>query len=1109
MFSAIATSMESASKQMENAINRVTSDLIGSQDDTVVNCKLRIQEGFRRAYSAKQEYEKEGLVITEAGEGEWLEIQAGSVSSLTACTYGACDSESDSLDVMRKLEQDLLSGKKIRVSNDTMGGDPKPGTRKVLRIWYRPASDIITAATQEGKELQLPSHAAEGILSATYGSGDVQQDVMIVLQAALLSANGKPLTVTNDLLGGDPLPGSAKTLTVKYDPTRTRLAFKLQTARELATFGLIAPWLFKAQRSACGLSLDDYFHSLTNEDLSGGEKQASGKSGEIFWFTADKRYVLKTIPDAEVATLVKMLPEYTAYLNSNPDSMLTRYLGVYSLEDNGRTTQFVVMNNIFEGSPTLDVMYDLKGTTEDRWVDPEPGKCLKDNNFAESTVYCDDATAAAIHSAIISDTKFLEKQGIMDYSLMMALSYDPSFTPTCHRYSKLIGGIRGLEAKGVSDETVSECIIFIGMVDMLVTYGWKKVAAHNIKAITIGWKEEIDTVAPDRYAARFREHFGLKIRGKSEQVNVTMVSPADFETPMPAMGRSGGTAAFFKVTYKDGVSIPEAKQSKAYWIGKDLARAKDEVAFYEAAKGLQGAAGWELLKWMTPYMGVCRADCHVVQGKPPQLVDVMLLRNGRDGYTTCRMLDIKMGQVTAVAGWQGKSAVSAWLQANTVDALTNSSGQGFRLEGFDSPPEALMSYQDFLTHGDVASLAAGAKKVRRFCLQNLKASQFISFFLDLHGTSSSSYAKAKGKATSSAAPEPESGRLSQVETQELVLLSCIEELSHFLAACRKAPAPQQWIGSSVMLCFDSGSRPAREVLTRGSRAWGCARVHIFDWGRSELNTAAMHARLEDDKKAERQKYWGYYCGAVAMLLYDCCNLYVRRFWHAKESLALTVWDKDKDFMPDTFVGLCTVPLAETGEEQTLVDWKGGSVKSGMLRTTQSSLAITVKPRQLDADSRLRDCWTVKVHGASNLPCKDALSPNDSFAEVAAFPEEAAAVLGSLDDADAQHHIRVGAHVTTLAEDRAVPVWEEEFEIATLEEGARMPFYKALSTALGIEGSGFSPTALEAQVEQLFPCHPSKAPCSSEAARLQVQFVGACLPGLELPKTLSSMSLVDA
>ena len=52
--------------------------------------------------------------------------------------------------------------------------------------------------------------------------------------------------------------------------------------------------------------------------------------------------------------------------------------------------------------------------------------------------------------------------------------------------------------------------------------------------------------------------------------------------------------------HEDGA---QGEESKHYWLGKDLARARDEVVFYEVAKTLQGKDGWQILNFMTPYRG--------------------------------------------------------------------------------------------------------------------------------------------------------------------------------------------------------------------------------------------------------------------------------------------------------------------------------------------------------------------------------------------------------------------------------------------------------------------------------------------------------------------------
>lgn len=159
------------------------------------------------------------------------------------------------------------------------------------------------------------------------------------------------------------------------------------------------------------------------------------------------------------------------------------------------------------------------------------------------------------------------------------------------------------------------------------------------------------------------------------------VDGAMFESPMQPVGVSGGTAAFFFVKYKEGEEMkdlaPGSDQpvgSRNYWIGKDFARAQDEVDFYEVAKEFLTQPGWDMLKWMTPYGGIVRSPCVTYNDDDEgdiQERDILLLRNARDQYKTPRLLDIKIGEVTAVAGWQGKGAFMAWTQ-KWLDGMTNS-----------------------------------------------------------------------------------------------------------------------------------------------------------------------------------------------------------------------------------------------------------------------------------------------------------------------------------------------------------------------------------------------------------------------------------------------------
>jgi hypothetical protein len=208
---------------------------------------------------------------------------------------------------------------------------------------------------------------------------------------------------------------------------------------------------------------------------------------------------------------------------------------------------------------------------------------------------------------------------------------------------------------------------------------------------------------------------------------LTAVDASLFETPFKALGASGGTAAFFEVRYKDGKwktdSCPGGSiDSQSYWIGKDLARARDEVDFYELVSLLRerAAAGWEIVNWMLSYRGVVTAPTSIGER------EVLLLRNARDQYASCRLLDIKMGEVTAIGGWQGKGYFEAYMQS-WIDGASNSAGEGFRLEGFDGMPTTLESV---ITHALTEENSPVAEAtLERFLLQHMPAREFLRYFL--------------------------------------------------------------------------------------------------------------------------------------------------------------------------------------------------------------------------------------------------------------------------------------------------------------------------------------------------------------------------------------------
>lgn len=296
-----------------------------------------------------------------------------------------------------------------------------------------------------------------------------------------------------------------------------------------------SPREFAALRELAGVSHDAFFDSLTRNELTGGSTEESGKSGSIFWFSADRRFVLKTVPEEELQTLLTMLPKYGRYLMEHRDSLLTRYFGAYRFTParGAEVVKVVIMANVLEGSRPHKV-YDLKGTTEDRWVPEVQGKCLKDVNFESTTMYTSAQVQERLHAVLHDDTRFLERFHIMDYSLVLSVQYsnrDASMATNPNALSKLMGGLEGSALSGSEREA---CVFHIGLVDTLTTYDFKKLVAHTLKINTIGHFHDIDTEPPDVYAERFRKYFVRKIMVDTEDVKVN----ASAQT-VPSAARGG------------------------------------------------------------------------------------------------------------------------------------------------------------------------------------------------------------------------------------------------------------------------------------------------------------------------------------------------------------------------------------------------------------------------------------------------------------------------------------------------------------------------------------------------------------------------------------------
>ncbi len=92
------------------------------------------------------------------------------------------------------------------------------------------------------------------------------------------------------------------------------------------------------------------------------EVYSPGKSGSLFYYSQDYRFIIKTIRPSEHSFLLRILQHYHRHLRENPASLLVKFYGLHrvQLAGVGKKIYFVVMGNIFPPNRPLRSIYDLK-----------------------------------------------------------------------------------------------------------------------------------------------------------------------------------------------------------------------------------------------------------------------------------------------------------------------------------------------------------------------------------------------------------------------------------------------------------------------------------------------------------------------------------------------------------------------------------------------------------------------------------------------------------------------------------------------------------------------------------------------------------------------------
>lgn len=310
----------------------------------------------------------------------------------------------------------------------------------------------------------------------------------------------------------------------------SELAVEYKLAHEPGTppwiFKDYCPMVFRKIRETFDCDARLYMFCLGPEKILGNalflgnlcalcEVVSTARSGSFFFKSNDGRFFIKTLPPDEFLFLQRILPSYYEYIASNPNTLLTRFYGMYSMRQ-GKNSEinFVVMENVFHPEVPIDEQYDLKGSTIDRLVAVEEGKfnpsiALKDMNFKRQ-LKIGGSLKALLMEQVEKDTRWMANLNICDYSFLVgihSLASDDSMvvqSPATRRklntdpsaFKSFMGGV--LSADG-------EEIYYIAIIDILTQYVFKKKGERLLKSF-IHDADQISAMPPKPYQLRFQKY---------------------------------------------------------------------------------------------------------------------------------------------------------------------------------------------------------------------------------------------------------------------------------------------------------------------------------------------------------------------------------------------------------------------------------------------------------------------------------------------------------------------------------------------------------------------------------------------------------------------------
>ncbi|KAJ1924578.1 Phosphatidylinositol-4-phosphate 5-kinase [Tieghemiomyces parasiticus] len=346
-----------------------------------------------------------------------------------------------------------------------------------------------------------------------------------------------------------------------------------------------APWVFRHIRDIFRLDSAEYLMSLTSKYIL-SEVGSAGKSGSFFYYSQDYRFIIKTVHHTEHRFMRRILPHYYEHIRKNPNTLICRIYGLHRVKlPHSHKIHFVVMSNVFPPNKDIHETFDLKGSTQGRFLSEEaqqrPRAVMKDLNWMQMgrKIELGPVKRGLFVEQLERDVELLKRLNIMDYSLLIGIHdrfrgnkdnirdntlsvFEPnaqtmSVHPVDRRSSKIMAMRKAivesdplpLEEAGAQlpDATFRELrnslfyrdsggflatdesdrptnkIYYMGVIDILTPYNSNKRFEHIVKAV-VHDRHTISAVHPREYAHRFLDFMINALQHHDDIPPVTMKS---------------------------------------------------------------------------------------------------------------------------------------------------------------------------------------------------------------------------------------------------------------------------------------------------------------------------------------------------------------------------------------------------------------------------------------------------------------------------------------------------------------------------------------------------------------------------------------------------------